>query len=296
MFEKHDTLQATRSLLNVITVILVSVAALPHIALAASASDKSTRQVAGDAQVAPLSPEQERMKAIMAIDEFGNLMQTKDPDYFRKEKRILYVLPLLSSGYPPAQWEQYIRFLYLALSEIDKKSVSDEPDAILSKYYLEEEGLVPSNVFSKSINERSSLFDRRQDELGRLLDSSRIDLTEHTARTLAAAIAYFPNDKRLIGLRRYKLGLVMQLNRGEIGKEQFESMWGIKRREYNENSANIQSQNIQQRLTAEAQQKSESAQLWGNLLGGAAKGLQNSIGSQRAPITCTTIANITTCH
>jgi len=246
--------------------------------------------------------EAKRVTAIKQIDDFAERMAKLDPTYKAKENKIVAAVPLIAKNYSPDQWLERVQFLYAVLSEIDAKAVSIDPEAILAKYYPDEAQRAPSNVLQIQAQSKESIMRTRHDELQKQLDENTVDLTEHAARMLASALVYFPNDDRFISLRRYRLDLALRNYRGEIDRSQLEAAWAIKRHEYNDGQERkrvLQAQ--QQEYLAEqanAQQKVEASQRWGNILSGAARGMQNAANQQRdrTPVTCTAVANIMTCR
>lgn len=255
-----------------------------------------------ESSIPKVSLEQERAEAIRQVDEFGRTMCASDPECGKKEQKILYALPMIAKMFPPSQWVAQIKFLYGALTEIDRQEKQNDPDSVLSKFYPDEAKRAPGNVQSMSSTDRTPMVERRLGELSNLFNSGEIGLQEHAARALAVALVYFPYDQRFIVLRRHKLELTLQLARGEIDQAKFDMLWDIRRREFNANASQQQQAEVAQKQAIEAQGKAAPSQLFGDILRGAALGLRNSASEMQSqqPTRCTSYAVggviQTTCH
>lgn len=261
----------------------------------------STTCLAADKQKpATKTSEFTRTEALKQVDEFGERMAKLDPSYKSKEIRILAAIPIIANNYSHDQWLERVQFLYAALSEIDAKAASIDPEAILSKYYLDEAQRAPPNAMSISSDIRGKWVDERAKELEQQLNSSTIDTVEHAARMLAVAKVYFPYDTRFVKLRQYRLDLAIRLVQGEIDKQRFDALWAMKRQENSgevaKEKALIQQQQQIANDQAAAQQSAIDAQRRAAMLSNAARSVQNAVNSQRPAITCTAIANVMTCR
>lgn len=244
--------------------------------------------------------EASRIEALRQINEFGERMAKLDPGYQSKEARILAAVSIIAKNYSPDQWLERVQFLYAALSEIDAKAVSIDPEAILSKYYPDEAQRAPSNAMSISSDIRGKWVEERAGELQQQLDTNAIDTLEHAARMLAVAKVYFPYDTRFVTFRQYRLDLAIRLAKGEIDIQRFEALWAMRRQEFRGDMAKEKAQIQQQQQTANdqvvAQQSAIDAQRRSVMLSNASRSVQNAVNSQRAPVTCIAVANVMTCR
>lgn len=258
--------------------------------IGAEAADKKTNS----------THEAKRAIAIKQIDDFGQRMAMLDPNYSSKSTRITAAASIITKNYSPDQWLERVQFLYAVLSEIDAKAVSIDPEAILAKYYPDEAQRAPLNVMSYNSDVRNKWIDQRGRELQEQLDANTVDDLEHAARMLAVAKVYFPYDKRFVNHRQYKLDLAVRLTSGEIDRQRYDSLWAMKRQEFNGEVAREKSQIQQQQQMANdqaaAQQSAIDAQRRSVMLSNAARSVQNATNSQRVPVTCTAVANIMTCR
>lgn len=234
--------------------------------------------------------EQQKIEAIASIEKFARAMAETDKDYASKEARLLAVIPMIGRTIPPDQWEYHLRFLYGALTEIDRKEKNVDADGLLSKYFKDEERKAPSDVFGLPNDEKSLLVSGRLQMLQKMLDSTEIDQTEHAARALAVALIYFPNDQRFVSLRRYRLDLVVQFNRGEIDKDRLDTLWSIRRREFDQVTSE---RNRAIEMQAAAQSQAQKSQTVSNILSGAVRGLSNASRDlqQRQRTSCTSFVS-----
>lgn len=239
---------------------------------------------------AVMSYEEDKSAALKAIDRWGQEMALRDPNYEAKEQRILYVIPLIANSFPPNQWEHQVRFFYSALTEMDRKASESDPNAVLSKYYRDEEQRFPSNAFRLSDKERGAMLERRFDEIKTRLDGKEIDEVEQTARTLAVARILFPTDKRLEDYRRFRLSLALRLKSGVIDRDYYDTQVSISSKEF--------FAGMQQRSQPAPSQPASGFNM-GSVLGALATGARNAsqaIANQPRPVVCSTIGYTTTCQ
>lgn len=267
-------------------------AALLCLSITCHAAGKNTRP--------PKTTEDVRIEALKQIDEFGVRMAKLDPSYKSKEAKIVAAVSIIAKNYSPDQWLERVQFLYAALSEIEAKAISIDPEAILSKYYPDEALRAPSNAMSISSDIRGKWVEERAGELQQQLDTNTIDTLEHAARMLAVAKVYFPYDTRFVTFRQYRLDLAIRLAKGEIDNQRFETLWAMRRQEFRgdmaKEKAQIQQQQQMANDQAAAQQGAMEAQRRAAMLSNAARSVQNAVNSQRVPVTCMAVANIMTCQ
>lgn len=270
-------------MIRVIAIIFsLSAATIPF---SAAAGEKAKPDSNRTPQVKTLSFEQQRDVAIQQISEFEKKARETDPDAPRKIKKLGYAIPLMAETFPPELWRKQIEFLYFSITMIDAMDKQDDPDTVLSKYFSDEEKRAPNDITKVPDNERQTLFEHRFGELDKMLDSGSIDVIEHSARALAVVLIYYPNYQPLIVLRRYKLGLALQLKQGVIDQAKFDMLWSIRRNAYKDNAAQ---QQTQEQAARDQQEWEENRQRWSNALGGIADGIR---ASRPAPsVNCTTSA------
>lgn len=242
------------------------------ISLSAVAGEKTKPVPNRTTEVKKLSSDEQIAIAVQQVQEFENKMREVDPKAASKLQRLRYAMPDLGSTFPPEQWRKQVEFLYFSITMIDEMSSQADPDAVLSKYYSEEEKLAPKNAFNLPDKERQTSFDHRLGELQKLLDSG-MDTTEHAARALAATLLYYPNDQAYTALRKYKLNLALQLKQGVIDQAKFDMLWSIRRNSYSDNR---NQQNIQDQAARDQQELQENQMRWANMFGGMAEGIRNS--------------------
>lgn len=252
------------------TAILMSAAMI--VTFSAVAGEKAKPDSNRTPQVQKLSFDLQLAIAIQQVKEFENKMREADPKAAYKIQRLRYAMPDLAGTFPPEQWRKQVEFLYASITMIDEMSSQADPDAVLSKYYSDEEKLAPKSAFELPDKERQTSFDHRLGELIKLLDSG-MDTTEHAARQLASALIYYPNDQAFIAMLRYKFNLALQLKQGVIDREKFDMLWSIRRNSYFDNR---NQQNIQEQATRDSQELKENQLRWASIFGGMADGIRNS--------------------
>lgn len=165
----------------------------------------------------------------------------------------------------------------------------------VAMYYIDEVKRSPDNPMAFDAKSRSNMLDGRYSELQSELDSGKIGLVEHAARALSIAKIYFPTDKSFTDLRQYKLDISIQHENGEISKDELDALWDMKKREF---SAIQDNRKRDSELANQASEQQRNSAAIGNTLNAISRGLNNASRSiqQSVPITCQTIANVTTCR
>jgi len=187
-------------------------------AFASYAADKSSTKNTKDP----------RQTATLEVDAFSKRMQASDPNYARKEPRLIAAVPYLTANYPPNQWTERVEFLYQSLGVMDEAMDKLNPDAIWSAYYAEENEKRKAAVAAEPGADSFSIMNPRLRELRAAQAKGDMSLLEQSGRQLAVIYSYRPYDKSAIEIARYHLDLACQLTKGAISQVQMDAMWAIK--------------------------------------------------------------------
>lgn len=235
--------------------------------------------------------EQRKMEAVSAVYAFASEMSRVDPSYATTsmENKIVAAIPVLGTQFPPEQWLTQVKFLYSALREIERQRSLNDPDEILARHFEKEETAAGPNVRSRSSELRTGQLSSRFEELAVMKENKALSEVDHAARVLAAAMIYFPNDKKLGGLLRYKLELTLELGRGEISREKYLMLWKAKQAEYEDKRQT-------DAFIAEAEMNAQQSRMRWEATESAINRMRESIPARRPTVTCTTVGHVTTCN